>query len=95
MGKTQPEPSAAGWRLVLGWVGWWGAASWVGRVKMLGHSKTPAGVNIPWRAHTKFRSCCYVPECSAYQLSAPHQSQAGMSGAPQGSRILALTSLSP
>lgn len=30
MGKTQPEPSAAGWRLVLGWVGWWGAASWVG-----------------------------------------------------------------
>lgn len=62
MGKTQPGPSAVGWRLVLDWVGWWGAASWGGQVRMLGSSRTSAGVRIPWRAHTTFRSCCKVPE---------------------------------
>lgn len=36
MGKTQPGPSAVGWRLVLDWVGWWGAASWGGSSENVG-----------------------------------------------------------
>lgn len=56
MGKDQPEPSAAGWH-GGGWDGGEQAPE-RGGARVLGLSRTPAGVSTPRRVHTKFRSCC-------------------------------------
>lgn len=59
MGKNQPEPSTAGWQagagvggMVLEWVGWWGAGSWVGWSENVSSQQSPRqGQHPPEGSH--------------------------------------------